>query len=64
MLRRMTHPLPPMGVLLRPLIELLSDLQGEDVALAGAPGAIAVDLVALAPEHPLPQRSSLHPNTA
>uniref|UniRef100_A0A0A9EGG8 Uncharacterized protein n=1 Tax=Arundo donax TaxID=35708 RepID=A0A0A9EGG8_ARUDO len=48
-----------MVVLLRPLLELLLDLQREDVALAGAPGAVAVRLAALAPEHPQPQCGSI-----
>jgi len=41
------------------LLELLGDLQREDVALAGAPGAVAAHRAALAPEHPHPQRGSL-----
>ena len=47
-----------MCVLLRPRLQLLGDLHGEDVALAGSPGAGAV-LAALALEHPVPQGSSL-----
>ena len=54
-----THPPPAVRVLLRPLLELLGDLQREDVALAGAPGAVAAHRAALAPEHPHPQRGSL-----
>jgi hypothetical protein len=53
------HPLPAVGVLLRPLLQLLRHLQREDVALAGAPGAVAAHRTALAPEHPHPERTSL-----
>jgi hypothetical protein len=53
------HPLPAVGVLLRPLLQLLRHLQREDVALAGAPGAVAAHRAALAPEHPHPERTSL-----
>jgi len=54
------HPLPAVGVLLRPLLQLLGHLQREDVALAGAPGAVvAAHRAALAPEHPHPERSPL-----
>lgn len=47
-----------MGGLLRPRFELLSDLHGEDVALAGSPGTVAV-LAALALEHPVTQGRAL-----
>jgi hypothetical protein len=54
----MAHPSTAMGRLLRPRLELLSDLHGEDVALASSPWAAAV-LAALALEHPVSQGSPL-----
>lgn len=56
--RQLTHPSAVVRVLLRPRLQLLGDLHGEDVALAGSTKAGAV-LAALALEHPVPQGSSL-----
>ena len=56
--RQLTHPSAVVRVLLRPRLQLLGDLHGEDVALAGSTKAGTV-LAALALEHPVPQGSSL-----
>lgn len=54
-----SDPPPVVRVLLRPRVQLLRDLHGEDVALAGSRRA-GPALAALALEHPVPQGSSHH----